>query len=72
MEEQTLTAKLAAVKIKKEDAISKRRKWSGGEGMDMRKGRNERKREEELRDKKREERKYIKKGASRKMSLVNL
>ena len=38
----------------------------------MREGRNERKREEEFRDAKREERKYSKKGASRKMSLVNL
>ena len=38
----------------------------------MRDGRNERKREEELRDKKRGDRKYSKKGASRKMSLVNL
>ena len=38
----------------------------------MREGRNERKREGEFRDKKREERKYSKKGASRKMSLVNL
>ena len=59
MEEQTLTAKLAAVKIKKEDAIGKRRKWRGGEGREMR-------------DKNREERKCSKKGAGRKMSLGNL
>ena len=32
MEEQELTAKLAAVKIKKKDAICKRRKWRGGKG----------------------------------------
>ena len=38
----------------------------------MRQGRNERKREEEFRDKKREERKYSEKGASRKMILVSL
>ena len=39
---------------------------------EMREGRNERKSEKEFRAKKREERKYSKKGASRKMSLVNL
>ena len=44
VEEQTLTAELAAVKIMKEDAISKRWKWSGGEGREMRKVRHERKR----------------------------
>ena len=38
----------------------------------MREGRNERKREGEFRGKKREERKFSKKGASRKTSLVNL
>ena len=70
MEEQTLTAELAAVKIKVEDAISKRRKWRGGEGREKREWNNERKREEEFRDKKRKERKFSKKGASRKMSLV--
>ena len=43
MEEQTLTAELAAVMINKEDAISKRRKWKGGEGREMREGRKERK-----------------------------
>ena len=32
MEEQKLTAELVAVKIKKKDAIGKRRKWGGGEG----------------------------------------
>ena len=32
IEEQTLTAELAAVKIKKEDTISKRRKWRRGNG----------------------------------------
>ena len=32
VEEQTLTEELAAVKIKKEDAIRKIRKWRGGEG----------------------------------------
>ena len=38
----------------------------------MREGRNERKSKEEFMDKKREERKFIKKGASIKMSRVNL
>ena len=38
----------------------------------MREGRNERKSEEEFRDKKREERKYSKKGASIKLNRVNL
>ena len=38
----------------------------------MREGRNERNREGEFRVKKREERKYSKKGARRKVSLVNL
>ena len=52
IEEQTLTAELAAVKIKKRDAISKRRKWRGGGGMEMREGCNERKREEEYMGKK--------------------
>ena len=70
MEEQTMTAELAAVKIKKEHAISKRRKGRGGDGMEMREGRNGRKREEEFRDKKKEERKYSKKGANRKVGLV--
>ena len=32
MEEQELEAELAAVKIKKEDAIGKRRKWRRGKG----------------------------------------
>ena len=72
MEEQTITEELAAVKIKKEDAISKRRKWRGGEGREMREGHNERRRKEEIRAKKRGERKYSGQGASRKMSLVNL
>ena len=31
-EEQELTVKLVAVKIKKEDDIGKRRKWRGGKG----------------------------------------
>ena len=44
LEEQTLTAELAAVKIMKEDAIRKRWKWRGGEGREMRKGRHKRKR----------------------------
>ena len=52
--------------------IRNRRKWRRGEGRKMRKGRNERKREKEFRDKKREERKYSKQGACRKMSLVEL
>ena len=52
MVEQTLTAELAAVKIKKRDAISKRRKWRVGEGREMREGRNERRREEEYMGKK--------------------
>ena len=60
MEEQKLTTELVAVKIKKKDAIGKRRKWRGGEGREMREGRNESKREEEFRDKKREERKNSK------------
>ena len=72
MEEKKLTTELVAVKIKKEDAIGKRRKWRGGEEREMREGRNESKREEEFRDKKREERKYSNKGASRKMRLVNI
>ena len=72
MEEQKLTAELVAVTIKKKDAIGKRRKWRGGEGREMREGRNKSKREEEFMDKKRKERKYSRKGASRKMSLVNL
>ena len=38
----------------------------------MKEGLSERKREGEFGDKKREETKYSKKGASRKMSLVNL
>ena len=38
----------------------------------MRDGRYERKREKEFRDKMREERKYSKKGGSRKMSVVNI
>ena len=38
----------------------------------MREGRNEMKREEEFRDKKREERKYSKKGAIRTIWLLNL
>ena len=38
----------------------------------MSEGHYERKREGELKDKKRKERKYIKKGASRNMILVNL
>ena len=44
----------------------------GGEGKEIREGRNERTREEELRDMKREERKYSKQGPSRNMSLVYL
>ena len=46
MEEQELTAHLAAMKIKKEDAIGKRRNWRGGEGREVREGGSERKREE--------------------------
>ena len=41
-------------------AIRKRRKWRRVEGRKMRKGRNERKRGKEFREKKREERKYSK------------
>ena len=44
MEEQELTAELAAMKIKKKDAIRKRRKWRGGKGSEG--GLSERKREE--------------------------
>ena len=72
MERQKLMAKLVAVKIKKREAIGKRRKWRGGERREMREGCNERKREEKLWDKKREEIKYSKMGASRKMSPVNI
>ena len=43
MEEQELTAELAAVKIKKKDAIRKRRKWRRGKGGEG--GRSERKRD---------------------------
>ena len=50
-EQQKLAAELVAVKIKKKDAIDKRRKWRGGEGREMREGCNESKREEEFRDK---------------------
>ena len=43
MEEQELTTELAAVQIKKEDAIGKRREWRGGwevrEGVVRRRGR---------------------------------
>ena len=49
MERQTQTAEL--VKFKKENAVSKRRKWRGrDEGREMREGRNERKRDEEFRE----------------------
>ena len=48
MEEKELTAELAAVKTKKEDAIGKRSKWRGGDGSEMREGHNKRKREEEF------------------------
>ena len=51
-EEQKLTAKLVALKIKKKDAIGKRRRWRGGEGREMREGQYETKSEEEFRDKK--------------------
>ena len=44
LEEQELTAELAALKIKKKDAIHKRRKWRGGKGGEG--GCSERKREE--------------------------
>ena len=44
MEEQELTAELAAVKIKKKDAICKSRKWRGGKEGEGK--RSERKREE--------------------------
>ena len=70
MEEQKLTAELVAVNIKMKYAICKRRKCREGEGRQTREGCNESKREEEFRDKKREERKYSNKGASRKISLV--
>ena len=58
MEEQKRTTELVTVKIKKEDAIEKLSKQGRGKGIEMREGRNERKREDEFRDKKREERKY--------------
>ena len=38
MEEQTLTAELASVKITKDDAIGKIGKRRGGEGREMREG----------------------------------
>ena len=34
MEKKELTAELAAVKMKKKDAIHKRRKWRGGKGAE--------------------------------------
>ena len=43
MEEQKLTAELAAVKMKKEDAIRNIRKWREGERREVSEGRNERK-----------------------------
>ena len=72
MEEQTLTAELAAVKVKKEDAIALAKGGSGGEGRERREECIERKREEKIRDKKRKERKLNKQGVNRKKSLVNL
>ena len=51
--QQKLTAKLVAVMIKKKVAIFERRKWMGGEGREMKEGRNERKREDEFRNKNR-------------------
>ena len=44
LEEQELTAELAALKIKKKNAIHKRRKWRGGMGGEG--GCSDRKREE--------------------------
>ena len=72
MEEQTLTAEVVAVKTKKKDAIGKRRKWRGGERRERREGCNESKREEKFWSNKREEIKYSKKGASRKICPVNI
>ena len=57
------------VRIKKKDAIGKRRKYRAGEGRYMREGCKESKREEEFKGKKREEGQYSKKRASRKMRL---